>query len=70
MPEQHKIGPKGLPDDPRQANESGEPEEAGRTRGQVLDGKADANNDPAGQSKPGPDTAQHWESGRQDAMKG
>lgn len=63
---------KGMNDDPRQADESGEPGRAGRSHGRVIDkdnpegtsrtdgGKAleDGTNDP------GADT-QHWESGRQ-----
>ncbi len=33
---------KGQPDDPRQSNESGEPESAGRSRGRVIDETGDA----------------------------
>ena len=57
-------------DDPRQANESGDPQESGRSRGHVVD-----KNDPQGPSRTDPDPkgekdkdgAEHWESGRQRA---
>ena len=57
-------------DDPRQANEEGDPKETGRSRGHVVD-----ENDPMGPTRTDPDepgdkdkdNAQHWESGRQRA---
>ena len=66
MPEQN---PQGMKDDPRQANEEGDPKESGRSRGRVVD-----ENNPQGPTRTDPDqkgadkdNAQHWESGRQKA---
>ena len=60
---------KGTKDDPRQANEEGDPKETGRSRGHVVD-----ENDPMGPTRTDPDepgadkdNSQHWESGRQRA---
>jgi hypothetical protein len=58
------------PDDPRQANEEGDPMTSGRSRGHIID-----ENDPQGPTrtaddKPGEDPterSEHWESGRQRA---
>ena len=64
--------PKGMNDDPRQADESGEPGRAGRSHGRVID-----KDNPEGTSRPDAGKAledgkndpgtgtQHWESGRQ-----
>jgi len=57
-------------DDPRQANEEGDPKTSGRSRGHVVD-----KNDPQGPTRTAPDKAsekasdrsEHWESGRQRA---
>ena len=70
MPEQNE---KGLSDDVRQADESGEPGRAGRSHGRVVD-----KNNPEGASRPAPEAgskpddpnnasekSEHWESGRQ-----
>ena len=52
-------------DDPRQAAESGEPEEASRSRGRVIDetGKPAGDTPQKGQAGKG----EHWESGRHSA---
>lgn len=59
-------------DDPREADESGEPGETGRSHGRIVDA-----DDPQGQARTAPDqpssqgkkdvaaNAEHWESGRQ-----
>lgn len=52
-------------DDPRQANESGEPQESGRSRGHVVDREHPAGQ--ADQTRPG-EMQSDRESGRQDAM--
>ena len=70
MPEQNE---KGLSDDVRQADESGEPGRSGRSHGRVVD-----KNNPEGASRPAPEEgskpddpnnasekSEHWESGRQ-----
>jgi hypothetical protein len=59
------------PDDPRQANESGEPQVSGRSHGRIVDRQ-----DPNGPARTAPDasskkgakddtSSEHWESGRQ-----
>ena len=61
---------KGMKDDPRQANEAGDPKESGRSRGHIVD-----ENNPQGPTRTDPDrpgdkdkdNAEHWESGRQKA---
>lgn len=58
------------PDDPREADEEGDPQRSGRSRGHVVD-----RNDPQGPTRTAPDDkgkpdangAEHWESGRQRA---
>lgn len=63
---------RGANDDPREADESGEPGETGRSHGRIVDA-----DDPQGQLRTAPDeaaksgkkdvatNAEHWESGRQ-----
>jgi hypothetical protein len=66
---------KGQPDDPRRADEEGEPSVTGRSHGRIVD-----RNNPEGASRPAPDdarpeggkdsdeTSEDWESGRQKAL--
>ena len=57
-------------DDPRQANEAGDAQESGRSRGHVVDEKnpqGPARTDPDKSGDKDKDGAQHWESGRQRA---
>jgi hypothetical protein len=58
---------KAQPDDPRQAVESGEPGETGRSHGRIVD-----RDNPEGVTRPAPDDgkksdeqSENWESGRQ-----
>jgi hypothetical protein len=61
---------RGQPDDPRQANEEGDPKASGRSRGHIVDEK-----DPQGPSRTADDPrgaepterSEHWGSGRQRA---
>ena len=72
MPEQN---PEGMSDDVRQADESGEPQRAGRQQGRVIDkNDPDASSRPAGDDGARPadpnnstERSEHWESGRQRA---
>ena len=63
---------KGSPDDPRRADESGEPGGSGRSHGHIVDRQT-----PEGETRPLKDEgdeqtpterSEHWESGRQRAQ--
>ena len=62
---------KGLNDDPRQANEAGEPSRSGRSHGRIVDKdnpegtSRPAGGDAAGEKNDPGERSEHWESGRQ-----
>lgn len=57
-----------MPDDPRQASESGEPDEADRSRGRIIDESGEAAGKQDAKETTERKTGEHWESGRHKAQ--
>ena len=59
-----------MKDDPREADEEGDPQATGRSRGHIVDREepqGPTRTDPDKKGDEDKDSAQHWESGRQRA---